>query len=152
MNASLSAHEVGDAAADPVSRGQLGESVRAAGQKQARAGGDQLRSCAGGSLTPARARCAGRAHASDAVCAARRSAAVRVVEHGASRGQKVAALRTRTLRVPRTGLHEQAANKLRTLIVRGGLAPGLKFAELFEGFFLRAAETLFVERQVDEIL
>ncbi len=42
----------------------------------------------------------------------------------------MAALRTRTLRVPRTGLHEQAANKLRTLIVRGGLAPGESLLEV----------------------
>ena len=33
-------------------------------------------------------------------------------------------LQRRALRVPRTGLHEQAAMKLRTLIVRGDLLPG----------------------------
>ena len=42
----------------------------------------------------------------------------------------MAALRARTLRVPRTGLHEQAANKLRTLIVRGDLAPGEPLLEV----------------------
>ena len=34
------------------------------------------------------------------------------------------ALQRRQLRVPRSGLHEQAATRLRTLIVRGDLAPG----------------------------
>jgi DNA-binding GntR family transcriptional regulator len=42
----------------------------------------------------------------------------------------MAALRTRALRVPRTGLHEQAANRLRTLIVRGDLAPGEPLLEV----------------------
>jgi DNA-binding GntR family transcriptional regulator len=42
----------------------------------------------------------------------------------------MAGLRARTLRVPRTGLHEQAANQLRTLIVRGDLAPGEPLLEV----------------------
>jgi DNA-binding GntR family transcriptional regulator len=40
------------------------------------------------------------------------------------------ALRRQTLRVPRTGLHEQAAGKLRTLIVRGDLSPGEPLLEV----------------------
>jgi DNA-binding GntR family transcriptional regulator len=48
----------------------------------------------------------------------------------APKRRSVASLRTRTLRVPRTGLHEQAANKLRTLIVRGDLAPGEPLLEV----------------------
>ncbi|HET7888785.1 MAG TPA: GntR family transcriptional regulator [Bradyrhizobium sp.] len=40
------------------------------------------------------------------------------------------ALRGRTLRVPRSGLHEQAANKLRALIVRGDLMPGEPLLEV----------------------
>lgn len=39
-------------------------------------------------------------------------------------------LRRRTLRVPRAGLHEHAANRLRTLIVRGDLAPGEPLLEV----------------------
>ena len=46
------------------------------------------------------------------------------------RRSRVAVLRTRTLRVPRTGLHEQAADKLRTLIVRGDLSPGEPLLEV----------------------
>jgi DNA-binding GntR family transcriptional regulator len=41
----------------------------------------------------------------------------------------VTALQRRRLRVPRTGLHEQAAMRLRTLIVRGDLAPGEQLLE-----------------------
>ncbi len=37
--------------------------------------------------------------------------------------------RRRHLRVPRTGLHEQAATRLRTLIVRGELPPGQPLLE-----------------------
>ena len=40
------------------------------------------------------------------------------------------ALQRRGLRVPRTGLHEQAAAKLRTLIVRGDLSPGEPLLEV----------------------
>jgi DNA-binding GntR family transcriptional regulator len=43
---------------------------------------------------------------------------------GARGRSRVTALQRRRLRVPRTGLHEQAAMRLRTLIVRGDLAPG----------------------------
>lgn len=39
------------------------------------------------------------------------------------------ALQRRRLRVPRTGLHEQAAARLRTLIVRGELQPGQQLGE-----------------------
>jgi DNA-binding GntR family transcriptional regulator len=39
------------------------------------------------------------------------------------------ALQRRRLRVPRTGLHEQAATRLRILIVRGDLAPGEQLLE-----------------------
>jgi DNA-binding GntR family transcriptional regulator len=39
-------------------------------------------------------------------------------------------LQRRALQVPRAGLHEQAANKLRTLIVRGDLAPGEPLLEV----------------------
>lgn len=42
----------------------------------------------------------------------------------------VTALQRRALRVPRTGLHEQAAKKLRTLIVRGDLLPGAPLLEV----------------------
>jgi DNA-binding GntR family transcriptional regulator len=42
----------------------------------------------------------------------------------------VTALQRRGLRVPRTGLHEQAAAKLRTLIVRGDLSPGEPLLEV----------------------
>jgi DNA-binding GntR family transcriptional regulator len=45
------------------------------------------------------------------------------------RARRVTALQRRRLRVPRTGLHEQAAIRLRLLIVRGDLAPG---QQLFE--------------------
>jgi DNA-binding GntR family transcriptional regulator len=41
----------------------------------------------------------------------------------------VTALQRRRLRVPRTGLHEQAATRLRTLIVRGDLKPGEQLLE-----------------------
>ncbi|WP_454631698.1 GntR family transcriptional regulator [Bradyrhizobium cenepequi] len=41
----------------------------------------------------------------------------------------VTALQRRRLRVPRTGLHEQAATRLRTLIVRGDLQPGEQLLE-----------------------
>jgi DNA-binding GntR family transcriptional regulator len=41
----------------------------------------------------------------------------------------VMALQRRGLRVPRTGLHAQAATKLRTLIVRGDLLPGEQLLE-----------------------
>jgi DNA-binding GntR family transcriptional regulator len=47
-----------------------------------------------------------------------------------SRRRSVTALRQRALRVPRTGLHEQAARKLRTLIVRGDLSPGEPLLEV----------------------
>lgn len=39
------------------------------------------------------------------------------------------ALQRRRLRVPRVGLHEQAAARLRTMIVRGELAPGQSLGE-----------------------
>jgi len=39
------------------------------------------------------------------------------------------ALQRRRLRVPRVGLHEQAAARLRTMIVRGDLAPGQSLGE-----------------------
>jgi DNA-binding GntR family transcriptional regulator len=39
------------------------------------------------------------------------------------------ALQRRRLRVPRTGLHEQAAARLRTMIVRGELSPGQQLGE-----------------------
>lgn len=42
----------------------------------------------------------------------------------------MATLRARAPRVPRAGLHEQAANELRTLIVRGDLAPGAPLLEV----------------------
>jgi DNA-binding GntR family transcriptional regulator len=42
----------------------------------------------------------------------------------------VSALQRRALRVPRTGLHEHAARKLRTLIVRGDLLPGEPLLEV----------------------
>lgn len=47
----------------------------------------------------------------------------------AKRRGSVTALHRRRLRVPRTGLHEQAATRLRTLIVRGDLAPGEQLLE-----------------------
>jgi DNA-binding GntR family transcriptional regulator len=46
------------------------------------------------------------------------------------RRNSVTALQRRALRVPRTGLHEQAAKKLRTLIVRGDLLPGEPLLEV----------------------
>ena len=46
------------------------------------------------------------------------------------RRRGVTPLRRRALRVPRSGLHEQAANKLRILIVRGDLAPGEPLLEV----------------------
>jgi DNA-binding GntR family transcriptional regulator len=45
------------------------------------------------------------------------------------RHRRVTALPLQRLRVPRIGLHEQAASRLRTLIVRGDLSPG---QQLFE--------------------
>jgi DNA-binding GntR family transcriptional regulator len=45
------------------------------------------------------------------------------------RPRDVAALPRRLLRVPRTGLHEQAATRLRLLIVRGDFAPGQQLLE-----------------------
>jgi len=39
-------------------------------------------------------------------------------------------IRRRDLRVPRTGLHEHAARKLRALIVRGDLLPGEPLLEV----------------------
>jgi DNA-binding GntR family transcriptional regulator len=45
------------------------------------------------------------------------------------RRRAVTALPRRRLRVPRTGLHEQAASRLRMLIVRGDLAPGAPLLE-----------------------
>lgn len=45
------------------------------------------------------------------------------------RPRPVTALQRRRLRVPRTGLHEQAADRLRTLIVRGELLPGQSLGE-----------------------
>jgi DNA-binding GntR family transcriptional regulator len=44
--------------------------------------------------------------------------------------RRVTALQRRALRVPRTGLHEHAARKLRTLIVRGDLLPGEPLLEV----------------------
>ena len=46
------------------------------------------------------------------------------------RRRGVTPLQRRALRVPRAGLHEQAANKLRILIVRGDLAPGEPLLEV----------------------
>jgi DNA-binding GntR family transcriptional regulator len=46
------------------------------------------------------------------------------------RRRSVTALQRRALRVPRTGLHEQAARKLRILIVRGDLSPGAPLLEV----------------------
>ena len=46
------------------------------------------------------------------------------------RRRGVTALRRRALRVPRAGLHEQAADKLRILIVRGDLKPGEALLEV----------------------
>ena len=46
------------------------------------------------------------------------------------RRRSVTALQRRALRVPRTGLHEHAARKLRTLIVRGDLLPGESLLEV----------------------
>lgn len=45
------------------------------------------------------------------------------------RPRPVTALQRRRLRVPRTGLHEQAAARLRLLIVRGELRPGQPLGE-----------------------
>jgi DNA-binding GntR family transcriptional regulator len=45
------------------------------------------------------------------------------------RRRGVTVLQRRGLRVPRAGLHEQAATKLRTLIVRGDLFPGEQLRE-----------------------
>jgi DNA-binding GntR family transcriptional regulator len=45
------------------------------------------------------------------------------------RPRPVTARQRRRLRVPRTGLHEQAADRLRTLIVRGELRPGQSLGE-----------------------
>jgi DNA-binding GntR family transcriptional regulator len=45
------------------------------------------------------------------------------------RPQPVTAQQRRRLRVPRIGLHEQAAARLRTMIVRGELAPGQQLGE-----------------------
>jgi DNA-binding GntR family transcriptional regulator len=47
----------------------------------------------------------------------------------AKRPHPMTALQRRRLRVPRTGLHEQAADRLRTLIVRGELRPGQPLGE-----------------------
>jgi DNA-binding GntR family transcriptional regulator len=46
------------------------------------------------------------------------------------RRRPVTSLQRRALRVPRTGLHEQAAKKLRALIVRGDLVPGAALLEV----------------------
>jgi DNA-binding GntR family transcriptional regulator len=46
------------------------------------------------------------------------------------RRRGVTALQRRGLRVPRTGLHEQAATRLRSLIVRGDLSPGEQLLEM----------------------
>ena len=46
------------------------------------------------------------------------------------RRRSVTALQRRALRVPRTGLHEHAAKKLRALIVRGDLLPGEPLLEV----------------------
>jgi DNA-binding GntR family transcriptional regulator len=46
-----------------------------------------------------------------------------------ARRRGVTALQRRGLRVPRRGLHEQAATKLRSLIVRGDLLPGEQLLE-----------------------
>lgn len=45
------------------------------------------------------------------------------------RPRDLTALPRRSLRVPRAGLHEQAATRLRLLIVRGDLAPGQQLLE-----------------------
>ncbi|WGS23563.1 MULTISPECIES: GntR family transcriptional regulator [unclassified Bradyrhizobium] len=45
------------------------------------------------------------------------------------RARPMTALQRRRLRVPRIGLHEQAAERLRTMIVRGELAPGQLLGE-----------------------
>jgi DNA-binding GntR family transcriptional regulator len=47
----------------------------------------------------------------------------------AKRRRGVTALQRRRLRMPRAGLHEQAATRLRSLIVRGDLAPGQHLLE-----------------------
>jgi DNA-binding GntR family transcriptional regulator len=46
------------------------------------------------------------------------------------RRRGVTSLQRRALRVPRAGLHEQAARKLRALIVRGDLSPGEPLLEV----------------------
>ena len=46
------------------------------------------------------------------------------------RRRRVTSLQRRALRVPRAGLHEQAARKLRALIVRGDLLPGEPLLEV----------------------
>jgi DNA-binding GntR family transcriptional regulator len=48
----------------------------------------------------------------------------------APKRRAVTPLQRRALRVPRAGLHEQAAKKLRTLIVRGDLMPGEPLLEV----------------------
>ena len=54
----------------------------------------------------------------------------RLNEKEPKRRRSVMMLQRRALRVPRTGLHEQAARKLRTLIVRGDLLPGEPLLEV----------------------
>jgi DNA-binding GntR family transcriptional regulator len=51
------------------------------------------------------------------------------VKKAAKRRSHVTLLQRRQLRVPRTGLHEHAATRLRTLIVRLDLAPGEQLLE-----------------------
>ena len=48
----------------------------------------------------------------------------------APKRRSVTVLQRRALRVPRSGLHEQAAKKLRSLIVRGDLSPGEPLLEV----------------------
>jgi DNA-binding GntR family transcriptional regulator len=57
-------------------------------------------------------------------------AKTRPKEKEPKRRRSVTMLQRRTLRVPRTGLHEHAARKLRALIVRGDLLPGEPLLEV----------------------
>jgi DNA-binding GntR family transcriptional regulator len=54
----------------------------------------------------------------------------RLNEKEPKRRRSMTELQRRALRVPRTGLHEHAARKLRTLIVRGDLLPGEPLLEV----------------------
>jgi DNA-binding GntR family transcriptional regulator len=54
---------------------------------------------------------------------------VRATRRNKEPKRAMTALQRRRLRVPRVGLHEQAAARLRTMIVRGELAPGQSLGE-----------------------